>query len=93
MQKWEYCVVGPVKNIAGQAQVKPMIGYYPTRLKFGVDKGERTYIYALEGDEDRNLVRLIAEMGQDGWELVGTGPVEPDGIVMHLLYFKRPTHK
>lgn len=104
MQKWEFSVLGPIYNIVGPAKWNGQrnISYYPTQLTFGVDKGERSFIYEMEGNQDGNLVRLIAEMGLNGWEMVGTGPVElpaernlfgePTKITptMHLLYFKRP---
>ena len=79
MQKWEYCVVGPIKQ--------NFMGYYP-QITFFTSEGEQTKSISDEKgmSETEILARTLASLGNDGWEMVGCGST---GRETHLLYFKR----
>jgi len=85
MQKWEYCVVGPVKsNSLGD---RSFWGHYPNKL-FLTGEGRRGAVIEGSGKKEAdNLAKAISELGDEGWELIGTGNVAEDA---HFLYFKRP---
>ena len=80
MQKWEYCAV---TDISGQSSGG-----------FGVC-GAHFVTFTLDGlhattgrpPDTQLVVQRIAELGMDGWEMVGCGNV---GEYTHTLYFKRP---
>jgi hypothetical protein len=82
MSKWEYCVVGPIKDNWG--------GWYPY-LSYLTRYGYQLKLIRREQglSEDDVLAKTIAELGLAGWEMVGSGNV-PQGFKTHILYFKRP---
>jgi hypothetical protein len=82
MQKWEYCVVGPIK-----ANVDGWRGMWPKRTNF-LDTGMKVKTIKVEVglEEHESLAKIISQMGKEGWEMVGCGNVE----AYHLIYFKRP---
>jgi uridine phosphorylase len=47
-----------------------------TEPGLGSDGGVRVHNYSLDGNEDRNLVRLLVDMATNGWEPVGAGTME-----------------
>ena len=81
--RWEYCVVTKanygVTNRTGQ--------YWITYFKNSEFKVEN-----VEGDFTTNaaLARAIAKLGDEGWEMVGAGPMEVRNAKLDGLYFKRP---
>lgn len=99
MQKWEYCAVGPIINKAFRwkddransaylpgpiTERNEAAGWqrYSTMIRYG---GEWTLI-----ESSDELDQLIAQLGENGWELVGIGPVTyMESDVAHFLYFKR----
>jgi hypothetical protein len=78
--KWEYCVIGPIKWNSNMERPE---------LTYLTHDGRRSVEMApipgrmLEADV---LAQHIAQMGEDGWELVGCGNVSEQ---RHILYFKR----
>lgn len=85
MQKWEYCAVGPIK------QLQTHYGHHPRFLAFNPDDPQELSMSGMKGNESRNLLKVISNLGRAGWEMVGCGNVaEYQGGGRHLLYFKRP---
>ncbi len=81
MQKWEYCMIGPIKSTITGPE-----GYYPYTVHL-TDKGlAKTRI---EGagilSEISILAQTVAKLGEEGWEMVGCGNTGDS----HYLYFKR----
>jgi hypothetical protein len=88
MQKWEYCVVGPIiKNFGGS----DFAGYYPY-LAVLTNQGPQTRaIFGESGmSENDHLANTIAQLGEAGWEMIGCGSTGGKYVTSHLLYFKRP---
>lgn len=85
MQQWEYCMVGPIRSNDNKFD-----GAYP-QLTHLTDKGVDSVRIRppMTGERglDYSLAKTIAELGAEGWEMVGCGNVAVD---MHFLYFKRP---
>ena len=82
--RWEYCAVVGVSR--KQTQIanssRDMGGYYSAVWYFnsgGYTKQE------IHGNEAIELGRVIAWLGDQGWEMVGVGGLNGD-----TLYFKRP---
>jgi hypothetical protein len=97
MTQWEYCTIGPLGfglRPYATKQENVTIKYIRSN---GVD--ESTFIEK-EKDLSRLVARLIAFLGKEGWEMVGTGTViasynvgtalTSGGNPAHILYFKRP---
>ena len=82
MQKWEYCVVGPLSGtVRGLDSNHPYIGYFN-------DKG--LVETSLKGkDEMHRVASVIAKLGNEGWEMSGCG-IAGLSTSSHFLYFKRP---
>lgn len=86
--QWEYCAV-----VRSQAIPTPRIFFWITYFK---DDGVKTETVeaALGGN---SYAKAIAKLGEDGWEMVGEGPLDirPDprpgatGSAPTALYFKR----
>ena len=92
MQKWEYCILGPMK-FAGTAH--GMIGgFYPVLVYLQPGKPQITHkIKKQHGMEERDIVlSTIAQLGEEGWEMISSGTTSlTSGVVgAHFLYFKRP---
>lgn len=75
MQKWEYCAVTDF-ICSGKAQ---LAGIDAWLTAFTLDGVTATHV--------RNMAQLVAELGMDGWEMVGCGNTSE---YSHNLYFKRP---
>ena len=93
MNKWEYCVLGPIKGLDSGG----LMGYYPSVLFFGLDGISRNVSLTLplrgkiSGNEQVNIAKAIAQLGAEGWEMVGSGvvPFGSEPHPHHVLYFKR----
>ena len=83
MNKWEYCVLGPIKGLDDGG----LLGYYPKFIFFGLDGISRSV--SLRGNEQVNIAKAIAQLGAEGWEMVGNGVVPFQDTAHHILYFKR----
>ena len=89
MTKWEYCV------ITGGKSKQPGFGTFCPGFVLFTKSGPK--IKNLRGrgpdgssEEDR-VVRLIAQLGEVGWEMVGCGSTGGvAGESHHSIYFKRP---
>ena len=102
MQKWEYCVVGPVgvsfteKKTPGvlipEAAARfPGPGYMASLVYLNSEGLTRPRVI----DSAGALATTIAALGDEGWELAGCGTQgrgDSRGTVNleHFLYFKRP---
>lgn len=79
MQKWEYCILGPiVKSMDGSPKPESMTASKTTFSK------EEKKVKPMGGD---GFLKYMVQLGLEGWELVGTGNTGTDS---HFLYFKRP---
>lgn len=91
MNKWEYCVLGPIKGLEGGG----LLGYYPKIVFFGLDGINRSTSLTASlrggGDERVMIAKAIAQLGAEGWEMAGNGVVAfgTDAQPGHVLYFKR----
>jgi hypothetical protein len=79
MTKWEFCSIYPIE------EYRHWLVPYGDGFKetFTLEGGKREEV----PDDPHDLARSIAQLGEDGWELVGCGNVSE---VRHALYFKRP---
>ncbi len=57
-------------------------------VKFFDDKGEHSVRKFEEEEENKDFHKMIAELGVEGWELVGLSPV-PESKAW-VYYFKQP---
>jgi len=90
MQKWEYCaIVGMARNGTNLATATPALWQFTPAGIQSVNLGRKHF--AIAGKEFENeadaVAAAIANLGAEGWELVGVGQT---AIIHHLLYFKRP---
>jgi hypothetical protein len=88
MQKWEYCTVGPIEYSSSSWKWIPN---EPARIIF-TRKGVKEQGFGLDEssslkDVQDAVAAVLAELGEQGWEMVGCGSVFAAG---HFLYFKRP---
>jgi len=87
MQKWEYCVISHLVDDVGT-------GWHPTYPKLtrftpsGRQVTDLTRKRGVTPNEWDYVAQLIAQMGEDGWEMVGI--YGDDGNGKHGIYFKRP---
>jgi hypothetical protein len=79
MQKWEYCAI-----IGMRSTLRDLNPAYPALWHFSNEGYGSTPI---KGYEAAEVAKTIAELGEQGWEMIGTG-CEAGGV--HILYFKRP---
>ncbi|MFH2040104.1 MAG: hypothetical protein ABIJ65_11790 [Chloroflexota bacterium] len=80
MQKWEYCAITGILHSGRNLSLN-----YPAIWRFTKTGWDKTDI---KGDEMNLVAKNIAELGEQGWEMVGTGPLDEGRA--HILYFKRP---
>ena len=81
--KWQYLRV-VIWNRPSDSHIAPnkveVIGEDGERIEWKKEKGDASHLPVVS--------RLLAKLGEDGWELVGIA--EPDGLLHTVLYFKRP---
>jgi hypothetical protein len=86
MQKWEYCVISGVST-----RNEGLHSYYPKVIRLTTEGAEASRLPEEKGaQETDSLAIVIAQMGNEGWELVGCGNTSAS---YHSLYFKRPKDK
>jgi hypothetical protein len=88
MQKWEYCTLGPIEFSSASWKWLPN---EPTRIIFTrkgmVEEGFKIDETSSLKDVQNDVAKVLARLGDEGWEMVGCGAVFASG---HFLYFKRP---
>ena len=86
MQKWEYCKLEGVTFFPVKVEMQH-------RLYLITENGLETLkdfsdLRNKNGEDLHNAMgKAIAQLGNEGWEMVGAGTV---GGQTHCLYFKRP---
>lgn len=81
MQKWEYCAISGLQGL--QTSYPRMYLFTHNGMEIVADFKKRP-----KGVPERDAVgQLIARLGDEGWEMIGTGNIDE---VMHCIYFKRP---
>ncbi len=80
-QRWEYCVVSKAAYVGGRAGV-----YWITHYR---ETGVRVEDVEDNATSNAALAKAVARLGNEGWELVGLGPMEVRGTKLDGLYFKR----
>ena len=87
MTKWKYCTITGCKTGSATHQFDT---HYP-KITYFTSEGRNTE--SLGGSrpdglyEANAVARLIAQLGEEGWEMVGCGNTAE---VTHSIYFKRP---
>lgn len=83
MAKWEYCAVVGLRRSGNNT----VTSYYPS-VEYFTAKGVQTVPIRGDTREDEiaSLARTIAQLGEEGWEMVGCGN---NSEVTHSIYFKR----
>lgn len=81
-QRWEYAsltraAVGPARG-----------GLY--WISYFSERGVRVVEVEEQATEQGGPARAIAQLGAEGWEMVGQGPLEIRQGGLNAIYFKRP---
>ncbi len=85
--QWEYCAV--VKSQVGSPRLFYWISYF---------NGEGAKVDRIEASLGGNsFAKAVAKLGEEGWEMVGQGPLDvgadtrpgPSGNMPTAIYFKR----
>lgn len=83
MQRWEYCAITGFRPMGDG-----ITSSYPTLITFTTN-GLESLTREIRGyDEATKVAALIAQLGEEGWEMVGCS--DQASITTHVLYFKRP---
>lgn len=80
MPKWEYCMIDGVQ---GENTSEPCFYIFTEFGWESVDFAEKSPTVA---PPMNGVAQLIARLGDEGWEMVGTAST---GEYIHCLYFKR----
>lgn len=82
--QWEYCVITRSSASASLPRGTYALSYFRPG-------GPLTNYIEETATERGALTKAIAKLGEDGWELVGEGPIEfRSSAGSEALYFKRP---
>ena len=81
MQKWEYCVI---TGLSQTGMEYPCFYIFSNKGYELVDTFKNRPKGVTEGD---SVAMLISQLGDEGWEMVGTGSTR-EGF-SHSIYFKR----
>ena len=79
MQKFDYCTIYQITQQQGW-----LTGVGMAYIGFFTDQGASRHVLEREPNA---LAKAIAGLGNEGWEMVGTGVVTEH---YHAIYFKRP---
>jgi hypothetical protein len=82
MSKWEYCAVGAIHKMSRNFDTS-----YPVLWYFTVAGVRAVDITGGAKQEPFETARIVAELGDEGWEMVASGSAN-EGY-NHILYFKR----
>jgi len=87
MKRWEYCAIA----LVGRTSEGGLYTHYPELVTFGIDGPESEDFGGGGTQEQLRTSKAIAQLGLDGWELVGAAPThEKEPTTYSTLYFKRP---
>jgi hypothetical protein len=84
--EWEYCAVTKAQYAAASPRNIYWINYF---------KGEGVKVEPVEaGLGGNSFAKAVAKLGEDGWEMVGEGPLEANvpvrpGSNANAIFFKR----
>jgi hypothetical protein len=84
--QWEYCAVTKAQYAAASPRIIYWINYF---------KGEGVKVEPVEaGLGGNSFAKAVAKLGEDGWEMVGEGPLEANvpvrpGSAPNAIFFKR----
>jgi hypothetical protein len=81
-QRWEYASL--TRAVAGPARG----GLY--WISYFSERGVRVVEVEEQATEGGGPARAIAQLGAEGWEMVGQGPLEIRQGGLNAIYFKRP---
>ena len=81
--RWEYCAVTKANYAPNTRSGQYWITYFRSS-GFKVETVEPDY------STNPALAKAITKLGDEGWELVSTGPMEVSNAKLDALYFKRP---
>ena len=86
MQVWEYCAVVGIQRYSERRGFHPR---WPAIWHFTSDGIKEVEITI---DEIKTTAKTIAQLGEQGWEMVSVGTISAGGEseTTHILYFKRP---
>jgi len=80
--RWEYCALSRAAVGASRG------GLYS--ITYFRDGGAQLVEAEELATERYGPARAIAQLGQEGWEMVGEGPLEARAGATNAIYFKRP---
>ena len=96
MAKWEYCVITGCRGDAQFRTELPTLGRFDKKGLYTTQLGRKEAKEAGFPAEVHLVASTIAQLGADGWEMVGCGvsspviaAIGPTGLCTHSIYFKR----
>ena len=82
-QKWEYCALTRAAYVGSNRNGRYWISYFS-------DKGVQVVELEETALERNGPAKAIARLADEGWEMVGEGPLDIRQGELRALYFKRP---
>jgi hypothetical protein len=82
-QKWEYCSLTKAAYVASNRGGLYWISYFR-------DSGVQVVEVEDTALERNGPAKALARLGEEGWEMVGAGPLDIRQGELKALYFKRP---
>jgi hypothetical protein len=82
-QKWEYCALTKAAYVGSNRNGRYWVSYFS-------DKGAQVVEYEETALERNGPAKAIAKLADEGWEMVGEGPLDIRQGELRALYFKRP---
>ena len=82
-QKWEYCALTNAGYVGSSNSGRYWISYFS-------DKGVQVVQMEETAFERNGPAKAIAKLADEGWEMVGEGPLDIRNGELRALYFKRP---
>lgn len=80
-RRWEYCSLTRAGNV-GATRGSYWISYFS-------EGGVQVSVVEEQATEQSGPAKAIARLGDDGWEMVGQGPLEIRQGALPAIYFKR----
>ena len=85
MAGWEYCAVAGISQKTTHLDGNPRhLGTYCPAVWYFTSEGVQTV--EIKGREAAEVGRTIAQLGHEGWEMVGCGDTSQ---TTHTVYFER----